>query len=182
LTRLSAGGLLARPDLRTTDERGQLFGLYLESEYQTNAAYRFAASSLSLRRTDRRGTTRGWRVGSSLGATGVVLGAVSNGVSEPRFDYDYGPGLGLRMGGLVEHSGDQLLSVAYDGYWLRTLHGPTQANWLQNVGVQMRTPRFGGLYGAVDYQMYWRLNEFGSLPSIWRHSNQLSLFLGLTGR
>jgi hypothetical protein len=60
--------------------------------------------------------------------------------------------------------------------------GPTATNWLQNAGVQVRTPKVVGLYGAVDYQMFWHLTEFNSGRSDLRRSGQLSLFLGLTGR
>ena len=155
----------------------------LESEYLTNAAYRFAASSLTLRHSTRHGPARGWQLGSTVGATGVVLGATSNGlIARPGRDYDYGPGMGLRLGGQVEYSGQPLLSVGYDGYWLHSLMGPTSNNWLQNAGVQVRTPRLIGLYGAVDYQVYWHMREYQSGRTDRLRSQQLSIFLGLSGR
>ncbi len=183
LTRLSVAGMLARPSLTGTDEDRSLIGLELESEYLTNAAYRFAASNLTLRHSTRRGTAHGWRLGSTVGATGVILGAVSNGQPfRPGRDYDYGPGMGLRLGGQVEYSGQPLLSVGYDGYWLHSLMGPTSTNWLQNAGVQVRTPRLIGLYGAVDYQVYWHMREFHSGRTDRLRSQQLSVFLGLSGQ
>jgi|GEM_PF-2865916 len=183
LTRLSVAGMLARPSLLGTDEDRALLGLELESEYLTNSAYRFAASNLTFRRNSRRGSVRGWRLGSTMGLTGVVLGAATNGqVARPGRDYDYGPGMGLRLGGQVEYSGQPLLRVNYDGYWLHSLMGPSGTNWLQNAGVQVRTPKVVGLYGAVDYQMFWHLTEFKSGRSDLLRSGQLSLFLGLTGR
>jgi hypothetical protein len=183
LTRMSLAGMLARPSLTGTDEDKSLIGLELESEYLTNAAYRFAGTNFTLRHNVRRGTARGWRLGSTVGATGVVMGATSNGlIARPGRDYDYGPGMGLRLGGQIEYSGQPLLSVGYDGYWLHSLMGPTSTNWLQNAGVQLRTPRLAGLYGAVDYQVFWHLREFPTRPNDRLQSQQLSIFLGLSGR
>jgi hypothetical protein len=182
LTRLAVVGQLARPSLSGTDEDRSSLGVDLESDYLVNPAYRFATANLTLRHTATRGSVRGWRLGSNVGLIGVVLGAASNGSTRPGWDYDYGPGIGVRLGGLLEYSGNQLLSVGYDGYWVHSLMGPTTNNWLQNVGAQIRTPRLAGLYAAADYQKYWRLSEYPSIPSERRQSQKLTLFLGLTGR
>jgi hypothetical protein len=182
LTRLAVVGQLARPRLSGTDEDRSMLGVDLESDYLVNPAYRFAAANLTFRRSAIRGSIRGWRFGSNVGLIGVVLGAASNGNTRPGWDYDYGPGMGVRLGGLLEYSGNQLLSVGYDGYWLHSLMGPTSNNWLQNVGVQIRTPRVAGVYAAADYQAYWRLSEYPSIPTERRQSQKLSFFVGLTGR
>jgi Domain of unknown function (DUF3943) len=163
-------GLLARRDLRRTEQTQLVLGLYQHYDYDDLAGLKGSSQSLSgaFLAQRRIGATTELRVAGQVET--VLLGAISSDENQYfRRDYDYGPGAGTRFSSSLRLHGRDLLRLETRLIWIHSVFGARAEHLTTRSRLQGTIPLAGSLVAGGDLSLSTRRSWYGDGIAVTRH-------------
>jgi len=182
LAEVSTRGIIAALGRHDGPSR-RVVGIFMDFDYQWNAAYQFSDQSFGLGWLSRAGGQR-WRLDTDVSAELLPLMASSDPYANAllRRSYDYGSGVGGRAFIHVDHRDFRILSAGYRAYWSATVSGASQSKLVQFATVEARAPLPLGLAVGANYTMYHQRSTYDELPAASVSLPSWSVFISTAGR
>jgi len=151
-----------------------VFAVEQEFQYMNNNAFEFGGQMFDASLHSRFGLSSDWSIRTQLDAIFMILGAVNsewaflaNDIpNRERFrEYDFGPGVGGRIGAHLSRKGRQVLSAFYWYQWIDTqngssLNGSDAYHNVQIIGLRGMVP-IGSKFGiGADAYLFLRDSHF----------------------
>lgn len=174
LGRLSVRGNLFTTDLKRGGNTQHVFAVEQEFQYMNNNAFEFGGQMFDASLHSRFGLSDNWRIRTQLDVIFALLSAVNsewaflaNDIpNRERFrEYDFGPGVGGRIGANLAYKGREVLSAFYWYQWLDTqngsnLNGSDAYHNIQLIGLRGMVP-IGSKFGiGADAYLFLRDSNF----------------------
>ncbi|MCL7937250.1 MAG: DUF3943 domain-containing protein [marine benthic group bacterium] len=174
LGRLSVRGNLFTWDLKKGGDTQHVFAIEQEFQYMNNNAFEFGGQMFDASLHSRFGLSNDWSIRTQVNAIFALLSAVNsewaflaNDIpNRERFrEYDFGPGVGGRIGANLSHKGRQVLSAFYWYQWIDTqngsnLNGSDAYHNVQLIGARGMVP-IGSNFGiGADAYLFLRDSHF----------------------
>jgi len=177
LGRLVIRGNLWHKDLKRTESVTSKFLIVQDFDYHNNNAYEFGGQSVSAMWLARRSLSERVQLTTEVSGSWMIMGAVDSefaleaevpGLRERLREYDFGTGVGGRLGGTVFLDGRRLFDAAYRVTWLNTLNGSNANGEDANHVIQSATVRtlipVSGAWGVgVDGSVFLRNSYFSQV-------------------
>ena len=154
------------------------FGAFMHMDYVENEAYTFGGQSLSAAYKVRFFKKK--RVEATLKGhlEGILLGAAkSDYFNLSGREYDYGPGLGARVGLSLLSGGRPFLSFDYRTSWIKSING-TIADHIMHYGlVRADAPLFDFVGMGLEYSLYYVDRRYLNYPDVSTRNPRLKVYL-----
>jgi len=141
-------------------------------------AYRVGGQSVNLGVLSQFDLNPRFRLATSARAQGIILAAVnSEFVEGPARDYDFGPGLGLALGGLLTREREQIARVGYRAQWIHNVNGLAGDHVLQEFTVDVTIPISQTLAVGSQVLYYHRHSAYRTEPTVSDDTPQFQAYL-----
>lgn len=181
----NARGILGRHDFYSSESSRHILAAYHHFDYVDNSAVVFGAQSVGatlLSQLEGDGGTEGLFLRTRLDGNVILLGATKS--DYPGFtgrDYDYGPGVSVKVGAEFLYRRVPVFVVQTDQHFLHSING-TNSNHLISVNrARFQVPVWGNNGVALDYVLYLRNSDYDDYENVDQRSPELrlSLFSGI---
>ena len=174
LGRLSIRGNLFTWDLKTGGDTQHVVAIEQEFQYMNNNAFEFGGQMFDASLHSRFGLSDNWRIRTRLDVIFALLSAVNsewaflaNDIpNRERFrEYDFGPGVGGRIGANLAYKGREVLSAFYWYQWLDTqngsnINGSDASHSVQLIGLRGVVPVSSKFGIGADAYLFLRDSNF----------------------
>ena len=174
LGRLSVRGNLFTWDLKKGGNTQHVFAIEQEFQYMNNNAFEFGGQMFDASLHSRFRLSDDWSVRTQLDVIGALLSAVNsewaflaNDIpNRERFrEYDFGPGIGGRVGASLSRKGRPILSGFYWYQWIDTkngsnFNGSNASHSVQLIGARANVPLFSNFGIGADAYLFLRDSRF----------------------
>ena len=118
------------------------------------------------------------RLTTSAMGKGVILAAVNSEFQDgPNRDYDFGPGLGFSVGGILARNGLQLARVSYAMQIIHNVNGLAGDHYLQEALVDASLPVGRRMSIGGQGLFYHRRSEYRNFPSVSQDTPEVQAYL-----
>jgi hypothetical protein len=108
----------------------------------------------------------------------VILAAVnSEFVDGPNRDYDFGPGLGVSLGGILTRGGLQIARLSYGVQLIHNVNGLAGAHLLQEAVVDASVPLSRRMSVGGQGLFYHRRSDYRDRPSVSQDTPEFQAYL-----
>jgi hypothetical protein len=167
LARANAVGLLYGGDVRKTDETQHYLGAFQYYDYFNNRAFEFGGQSVGAGLLSKFDPGRGMEFRTSLHATALLVGGTSTDYAAfSGREYDYGPGVGFRLGAGFRRSGWDVLSVGTQQFWIYPLNGNAGHHVVSMTAVRAQIPIRPEIAAGFDYTLYLADRYYRDYPDV----------------
>ena len=175
--RFNINALLYGWDMGETETKAKQLNANMHFTYIDNEAYTYGGQSLSMSYLSHFGIGKELESQLELSLEGILLGASkSDYFNLSNREYDYGPGVGLRLDYRMMAGSRTAFTASYRGSWIHSING-TVADHLDN-GIGIRTDftlkkwfRLG-----VDYVLYFSQRYYRDYPDVWSRNPQAQVY------
>ena len=163
-------------EIKSTEKNKHIFSIDMMYDYTNNNVYEvggqsFAFSLRSLfKKSDK--TTYLTLVQPSIY---VMTGIISEYVDIIDRDYDFGSGFGLRLQGILQHRGVNVLRLGYRGIYTHTVNGEKGNQIVHFALAEVRYPIWHNFGITATYILYMRDSYFRDFPNIHKRNPELRI-------
>jgi hypothetical protein len=176
--RLTTYGRLYSKRLDTGPEPRHVLIVTQDYDYVNTFAYRVGGQSVNLGVLSRYPLNPRFRLATSARAQAIILGAVnSEFVDGPKRDYDFGPGMGLALGGLVSHDDEDVARLGYRLQWIHNVNGLAGDHILQEFTADIAIPVSRTLAVGTQVLYYHRHSAYRTEPTVSDDTPQFQAYL-----
>ncbi len=183
LGRLQIEGMLYGRVISSTERSRQVLGISQHYDYINNETYEVGGQSLSGTLLSTNRLSDRWTLNTKFQLSALVISGInSEYAASTGRSYDFGSGAGIRVGGALNKSGFDRVSLAYVGYWSHTLDGAKGSHLLHFVRARVQFPllRWFGL--GAEGILAVRNSYYRDFPNVHRRNPQLRVYSAFFGR
>jgi hypothetical protein len=148
-------------------------------DYYNTTAYRLGGQSVNVGVVSRFDLGSKLRLTTSAMSKVVILAAVNSEFQDgPNRDYDFGPGLGFTLGGVLARNGLQLARVSYAMQLIHNVNGLAGNHYLQEAVVDASLPLGRRMSIGGQGHFYHRRSEYRSFPGVSQDTPEVQAYLG----
>ena len=168
-------GMLARKRMEGGGNSEHMLAIFQNYDYLNNRAFELGGQAISAGLLSRFGTSESrYRVDSMLALNGIILGATkSDYPNQTSRSYDYGPGLGARLGVAFKRDDWELLRLSQQQFVIHSINGTKSNHYLSLSSVGVSLPIHNNLVLDAEYQLYLANRHYADFPDVAQRSPQL---------
>jgi hypothetical protein len=176
--RMETKGMVYGGDVNKTETTHHLLGAFLHFDYIDNEAYTFGGQSLSASYISKIRASERFAAVTYLHLQYFLLGASKTDYfSLSGREYDYGPGLGYKLGAEFWLREWRLLSLWHNGSWIHSINGNNADHHVQFTRVQLEAPIKGFIGAGAEYILYIADRRYDDYPDVHAKNPELRLYL-----
>jgi len=179
---LRASGRLYGKEMTGPEARHRhLFQVNQRFDYASNSAYHIGGQSVEFGISSRWRLSRNVRFRTQVYLDGIILGGIDapgTGVGERT--YDFGPGVGIRLQGVLEIAGVPFVVYFLQSEYVHAVSGASADHYVEASGLELTLPvtrRFGLTAQGIDYG---RLSRYSDRPDQERQFPEVRVLLSWT--
>lgn len=177
LARLQIEGVLYGFELLNTKKAKHVFSITQHYDYENTLSFETGGQSVSAGVYSRFRLSDDWTVKTKFQPSSLIIWAVNSDFPTARGrSYDFGSGLGVRVGGSLSRSGVDLISASYQGFWSHTLDGGAGSHFTHYLSTQGWLPLKGGVGVGVKYLLFIRKSHYRDFPDVLRRNPQIRFY------
>jgi uncharacterized protein DUF3943 len=178
ITHAAVSGLLARSVAARSSRSQLLLGLFHHFDYDELPAFKASSQSVSGALLYRRRAGSRTDIALGLHLEALPLGAISSEYNHYRQrDYDYGPGLGGRITGSLQHDGRDLVRLDGRVVWIHSLYGADGNHVATTARVSATLPVVRMIGVGGDVGLTFRRSVYRDQPRVLKRIPQLRAYL-----
>ncbi len=148
-------------------------------DYYNTVAYKLGGQSVNVGVMSRFELGSKLRLTTSAMGKAVILAAVNSEFQDgPNRDYDFGPGLGFSVGGILARNGLQLARVSYAMQVIHNVNGLAGDHYLQEAVVDASLPLSRRMSIGGQGHFYHRRSEYRTFPSVSQDTPEVQAYVG----
>mgnify|MGYP005845400033 CR=1 FL=1 len=116
---------------------------------------------------------------TQVGANVVLMGATPN---DYYFDvegrnYDFGPGVGNRIGLSFNHGGWDYIRLTYNGLWIWTMSEPADSkHHIHNLSLELQFPLNSYFAFGIGGNIYWRNSYYSNFENVYKEHPSIRIY------
>ena len=175
LSQVDVAGMLARKPMEGGGNSRHMLAVFQNYDYINNRAFELGGQSITAGLLSRFGTSESrYRVDTVLNLSGIILGATKSDYSnQTARSYDYGPGLGARLGVAFKRDDWELLRLSHQEFMIHSINGTKANHFLSLSSVGVSLPLHNNLVLDAEYQLYLANRHYADFPDVAQRSPQL---------
>jgi hypothetical protein len=174
---LVSEGMLYGADVNRTETTQHLVGAFLHFDYMDNEAYTYGGQSVSASYLSRFRASDRFQAVTELHLQGILLGAAkSDYFNLSGREYDYGPGVGYKVGAKFWMDRWEFLSLWHQGHWIHSINGNRADHWVNFTRARIEFPIRGFLGGGIDYVLYLAERDYKDYPDVSSRAPEIRLY------
>ncbi|MDF3053992.1 MAG: hypothetical protein K0S19_2097 [Geminicoccaceae bacterium] len=178
LGRLSAYGRLYRKRLDSGERPRHALLVTQNYDYYNTDAYKLGGQSVDVGVMSRFDLNSRLRLTTTLMGKGIILAAVNSEFEDgPNRDYDFGPGLGISVGGILSRGGLQLARLSYAIQTIHNVNGLAGNHYLHEAVVDASLPLSPKMSVGGQGLFYHRRSNYRDLPSVTQDTPEIQAYL-----
>jgi hypothetical protein len=176
--RMESEGLLYARDVNKTETTQHILGAFLHFDYIDNEAYTYGGQSLSASYLSMFRASERFAAITYLHLQGIILGASKTDYFNlSGREYDYGPGLGYKMGVEFWLEEWRFLSAWYNGSWIHSINGNKADHHVHFAQAQLEFPIKGFIGAGAEYLLYMANRRYENFPDVHTKNPELRIYL-----
>jgi hypothetical protein len=176
--RMESKGLIYAGDVNETETSHHIFGSFLHFDYIDNEAYTYGGQSLSASYLSHFRASDRFAAYTLLHLQCIMLGAAkSDYFSLSGREYDYGPGVGYKLGAQFWLENWEFLSLWHEGYWIHSVNGNKADHYVNLSRAKLDYPLRGFLGLGAEYILYIAERNYEEYPDVFARNPELRLYL-----
>jgi hypothetical protein len=178
LGRLVGHGSLIGTEIAHSERAQHLLVAYQDFDYIDNEAYTFGGQSFGAAFVSQYAMGRGYVAHSHLQVNGILLGATkSDYFNISGREYDYGPGLGIKLSAAFSKNGHQVVGLAHESYFVHSVSGTPEQSLVTFTRFRFDVPIRAFFGAGADYTLYTSERNYDELPDVSTHNPELRVYL-----
>ena len=176
--RLTAYGRLYRKPLGSGERPRHALLVTQNYDYYNTDAFKLGGQSVDVGVMSRFALNSRLRLTTMIMGKGIILAAVNSEFQDgPNRDYDYGPGLGLSLGGVLSRGGLQVARLSYGLQVIHNVNGLAGNHYLHELVVDASVPVSRTMSVGGQGLFYHRRSEYRNLPSVTDDTPEIQAYL-----
>jgi hypothetical protein len=174
---IESEGLIAAADVNRTETTHHMVGAFLHFDYLDNDAYTYGGQSLSASYVSFFRASERFKAVTSMHLQGIILGASkSDYFSLSGREYDYGPGVGYKLGAEFRLGRWDFLSLWHTGHWIHSINGNKADHYVNLTRVIIEFPITSSIGGGLNYELYLADRSYDYYPDVHDRYPELRLY------
>jgi hypothetical protein len=170
-------GMIYGKEVNRTETTHHILGAFLHFDYIDNEAYTYGGQSLSASFLSKFKATERFRALTSMHAQYILLGAAkSDYFNLSGREYDYGPGVGYKVGADFWLDRWEFLSLWHQGHWVRSVNGNRAQHYVNFTRAKIEFPIRGFIGAGVDYVLYIGDRNYRDFSDVYARNPELRLY------
>lgn len=175
---ISSEGMIYGRDFNKTESTQHVLGAFLHFDYIDNEAYTYGGQSLSASFLSRFKASETFKAVTSMHLQYILLGAAkSDYFNLSGREYDYGPGVGYKLGADFWFHRWEFLSLWHQGHWIHSVNGNKADHYVNFTRAKIEIPIKGFIGAGIDYIMYVADRNYDDYPDVYVRNPELKLYL-----
>jgi hypothetical protein len=167
LGRVQVVGLLTASQLLETENSTHLIGASQHFDYFNNNAFELGGQSVGGTLLSRMKAGKDFEMRTELNANVIVMGATKADYrSISGRDYDFGPGLGYKFGGVFLYRGHPFLVLSHNQSWIHSINGTAAEHVVSGTRARVDIPLTRGFSVGADYVIYFADRNYKDFPDV----------------
>jgi Domain of unknown function (DUF3943) len=147
-------------------------------DYYNTDAFKLGGQSVDVGVMSRFDLSSRLRLQTTLMGKGIILAAVNSEFEDgPNRDYDYGPGLGISVGGTLSRGGLQIARLSYAIQTIHNVNGLAGNHYLHEAVVDASVPLSPRMSVGGQGLFYHRRSNYRNLPSVTQDTPEIQAYL-----
>jgi hypothetical protein len=178
LGRLTAYGRLYGRSLDRSDRPRHALIVTQDYNYYNTDAFKLGGQSVNVGVLSRFDLSRQLQLRTAIRGQAIILAAVNSEFEDgPNRDYDFGPGLGLSVGGTLSRGGLQIARLNYALQLIHNVNGLAGDHYLQELVVDASLPLSRTLSIGGQGLFYYRRSEYRDFPTVTQDTPEIQAYL-----
>lgn len=178
--RLEARGVLGGHTVAESENAKHVLAGYQHFDYLDNEAYTYGGMSFGGTFLSRFATGGNHAITTTVDANGILLGATkSDYFNITGREYDYGPGLSLKLKGVWRRNGWSFVTLEHMSYYVHSVNGGATDSWAALNRIKADVPLRGFAVVGAEFLAFnsERVYEDEDLPDVSVRNPELRVYL-----
>ncbi len=169
--RVQAKGLLFATPYSRSENTQTLIGAWQYYDYVNNSAFVYGAEKIGASFMSLRKPGKDFEARTHIDLMAIVLGATNSAyASISGRSYDYGPGLGVAMGGEFRYKGHAFFSLSQELDYIHTLNGTLSNHILSETQIAIDIPLVSAWTLNASYNLYIAQGNYEDFPDVYQRT------------
>lgn len=174
LGRVQVIGLLGATPMMQSESSQHLIGWSQHFDYFNNNAFELGGQSVGGTILSRMRAGKDFEVRTQLNANAVVMGATKSDYENiSGREYDFGPGLGYKFGGVFLYKDHPFLILSHAQAWIHSLNGTAADHIVSMSRARIDVPLTQGFSIGADYVLYLADRNYRDFPDVHKRVPEL---------
>jgi len=167
LGRAQAVGLLTASPMLQTEKSEHLIGASQHYDYFNNNAFELGGQSVGGSLLSQMKAGDDFEMRTQLHLNAILMGATKSDYrSISGREYDFGPGLGYKFGGVFLYKGHPFLVLSHSQNWIHSINGTSAEHVLSGTRARVDIPLTRGFSIGADYVLYVADRNYRDFPDV----------------